>query len=233
MDSLKLSVDDWGADPFDNSYPDDDYEESSSGSDTDHCHKSESEDEPADPLHLNNTRHLEARLDPNNLFSTVKDTLALWKSRGINLPLFLDAVSWGDEACISDPQVRYARTALMVSDELPGIMDRWHRPPRSSTHFGRRAKSGSSRMKDFAQKCVNDMIETEMKATAYDFTSPPHVLSKETLTSFDVNALKVSVKQRAPTLWHLLRRAAHDKKWRHQHVHKDPDTVSLLSVLNF
>ena len=34
---------------------------------------------------------------------------------GINLTIFLDAISWGDVACISNASVHYACTGLMKS----------------------------------------------------------------------------------------------------------------------
>jgi hypothetical protein len=51
---------------------------------------------------------------------------------GINLTIFLDALSWGDAACISNATVRYARTGLMKSKELPLILHRWWKPPRAA-----------------------------------------------------------------------------------------------------
>ena len=48
---------------------------------------------------------------------------------GINLSIFLDALSWGDATCISDTKVRYARTGLMKSKELPLILRQWWKPP--------------------------------------------------------------------------------------------------------
>jgi hypothetical protein len=38
----------------------------------------------------------------------VREVLHVMAKLGINLTLFLDAVSWGDPACIADPKVRAA-----------------------------------------------------------------------------------------------------------------------------
>ncbi|OAX34726.1 hypothetical protein K503DRAFT_645542, partial [Rhizopogon vinicolor AM-OR11-026] len=46
---------------------------------------------------------------------------------GLNLPIFLDLVSWGNPDCITNAKIRYERTALMVSEELPSILRRWHK----------------------------------------------------------------------------------------------------------
>ena len=87
---------------------------------------SDDEEEPGDPIARENTRLLKSRLSGPHLTDKVKKILTFMNSQGLNLPIFLDALSWGDAGCHSDPKVQYERTALMVSDELPGILERWH-----------------------------------------------------------------------------------------------------------
>lgn len=38
-----------------------------------------------------------------NLLVKIKNILSYMQKEGINLPIFLDVVSWGDAQCISDP----------------------------------------------------------------------------------------------------------------------------------
>ncbi|KAJ7574763.1 hypothetical protein C8J56DRAFT_1064452 [Mycena floridula] len=66
---------------------------------------------------------------------------------GINLPLFLDAFSWGDEGCIRNAKIRHARTVLMNSAELPNILEHWCNPPRN---WKRRAMAATTTMEKFA-----------------------------------------------------------------------------------
>ncbi|KAJ6544930.1 hypothetical protein B0H10DRAFT_1638758, partial [Mycena sp. CBHHK59/15] len=77
----------------------------------------------------------------------VKNILKCMKEEGLPLPLFLDALCWGDSDCIADRTCVYARTLLMVSDELPGILDRWYKPPRAS---GARPAGGREALEQFA-----------------------------------------------------------------------------------
>ncbi|OAX34242.1 hypothetical protein K503DRAFT_699073, partial [Rhizopogon vinicolor AM-OR11-026] len=51
---------------------------------------------------------------------------------GLNLPIFLDLISWGDSDCIASAKIRYEWTALVGSEEIPSILRRWHKPPRIS-----------------------------------------------------------------------------------------------------
>jgi hypothetical protein len=78
------------------------------------------ERKPSDPIHWTNTCNLREKLTGAAALPTVKNTLNYVCSQGINLPLFLHALSWGNESCILDKQVQYTRTSLMVNKELPG-----------------------------------------------------------------------------------------------------------------
>ncbi|KAJ7221480.1 hypothetical protein GGX14DRAFT_353660, partial [Mycena pura] len=48
--------------------------------------------------------------------------LKFMKEQGLDVAIFLDALCWGDEQCHSDSQVIFAPTGLMVSKELPRIL---------------------------------------------------------------------------------------------------------------
>ena len=65
-----------------------------------------------------------------SLSERVHLVLDFMKSVNINLPIFLWAISWNIPELISDPKVSAERTALMVSNELPGILAHWRHPPR-------------------------------------------------------------------------------------------------------
>ena len=47
----------------------------------------------------------------------VAAVLHYMNSVGLNLTLFLDLVSWGDEECVTHPKIRCEQTGLMVSTE--------------------------------------------------------------------------------------------------------------------
>src|SRR5580693_6921846 len=95
-------------------------------------------------------------------------------SQSINLPIFLDALSWGDPGCHSNPKVQYARTALMVSDKLPGILERWYKPPRTQREKkGRQPAGAQQTLREFALQCVSGCVDREMKISAPLFRSGP------------------------------------------------------------
>jgi hypothetical protein len=72
-------------------------------------------------------QHLETTED---IAERVVQILEFMEELHVNLPIFLWAISWNVEELVSHPKARFARTTLMISEELPGILTHWHQPPR-------------------------------------------------------------------------------------------------------
>jgi hypothetical protein len=154
-------------------------------------------------------------------------------TQGLDLAIFLDAVCWGNEACISDRTFRSAHTGLMVSDELPEILRRRYKPPRRSHGGkGRRPAGAHCPLLDFATNCVSETVDREMKLSAHLFLSPPEELSEEYLTSLDFGEMKDSIQRDAPVLWRILQQAAYTPEQVARNKHKDPDMVHLEPCKN-
>ena len=133
---------------------------------------SEDETERGPAIDLHNTQILRDKLQGRSLAEPVKYVLAVMDSLGINLPIFLDAFSWGDADCIQDAKIRYARSALMNSKELPGILRRWWRPPRSAGSKNKRARGAGPVMENFAVECTQHILNRELEAIAAYLVSP-------------------------------------------------------------
>jgi hypothetical protein len=192
------------------------------------------EDEPSfeAPIANQNTQYLRARLEGADVLSKVKRVISCMQAEGLNLPLFLDAVFYGDLGCHNDAVVRYQRTALMVSDELPGLLDRWYQPPsRSEGHQGQRPLAARKVLISFAKRIVNEEIDREIKRTAKFFVSRPELLSKEHLLSLDFHAMLETCRMYAPTLWHLFRNAAYTAEQDKHNIRKNPDMVSTTTSI--
>jgi hypothetical protein len=201
----------------------------------DNCAKALSDDaeEPHDPVPLSNTWLLRKHLVGQNIATKVCSVLKAMDDVNINLPLFLDALSWGDPACHADPKIQYACTALMVSDELPGILEWWYSPPRSQKQRkGKRPAGAQQVLSGFATKCTVDCIDREMKISASLFLSPSEELSEEHLINLDFANMKAKVKAPAPIFWEILHRAAYTPQQEAWNKHKDPNMVrpTFLSI---
>lgn len=100
-------------------------------------------------FYTRNTRGLKSKLD-GKLAERVHAVLQTMADVGLNLPLFLDAVSWGSDDCVQDARIRYARSSLMNSEELPGILRRWWKPPRSKLSGKSRTQAANVVVEAFA-----------------------------------------------------------------------------------
>ncbi|KAI0634114.1 hypothetical protein C8Q77DRAFT_1056061 [Trametes polyzona] len=232
--------DDPDYDPFSNEY---DSDRLSDSSDWDPVPL---EDEPpAPPIQLQHTQAMRERLGSASKVERVRRILEFMESLDMNLPIFLDALSWGDDGCTSDPKVRYERTALMHSEELPRILERWYRVPRASesrSHYVRPAGARRA-LEDFAMKCAAEVLDRELESSAHIFRSPKDSLSEAALTAFDFAevACKLQEPTCAPRSWTLLygamqrQRQHHNTTQPHRPSRKNPTsaTVMLFSQLQY
>lgn len=181
------------------------------------------------PIAYQNTQHLRDRLEQADVLSKVKKVISCLQNEGLNLPLFLDAVFYGDPGCHNDGSVQYQRTALMVSDELPVLLERWYQPPsRSQGLRGQRPTSATKKIVNFARNIINREIDREMKRTANLFLSSPDLLSKEHLLSLNFHAMINECQLHAPTMWGTFRKAAYTAEQDEHNTRKNPDMVSLM-----
>lgn len=174
------------------------------------------------------TENIRQFLDDQTLAARVRSVLDFMKSVDINLPILLWAISWNIPELVSDLNVSAERTALMLSDELPGILAHWRRPPRKHNQ-GIRTKGAYDTMNKFALESVLELVDNEMGALDDILGSPQNELSEESLLSIKWKDLMDSVRHKAPTTWALLRHAAYTEKQESRNTTKNPDTVSRLS----
>ena len=66
---------------------------------------SEDEMETGPAIELRNTQILREKWEGKSLVEPIKYVLAVMDRLGINLPIFLNALSWGDADCIQDAKV--------------------------------------------------------------------------------------------------------------------------------
>jgi hypothetical protein len=174
------------------------------------------ESQPSEPSSLQRQRHpsfhrtenIRRLLDNHSLAERIQSVLDFMKSVDINLPILLWAISWNIPELVSDLKVSAERTALMLSDELPGILAHWCRPPRKH-NSGIRTKGAYDTMNKFALDTVFELVENEMGALDDVLGFPQSELSEENLLSIKWNDLRATICHKAPTTWALLRHAAY------------------------
>ena len=187
-----------------------------------------SDEEPLPPIQFAHTRQLREGLG-TNAAAKVASVLHYMNSLGLNLPLFLDLLSWGDQGCIAHPKIRYERSALMASEELPSILSRWHKPPRTQTSTHRRAQGAKYPLERFAFLCVEAVIEKELQGIREMMLCPAEDLSLEELTGIFLEDLILKLSSPGfggtPKFWSLLAQLTQTDEQRSVNTKKVPDLV--------
>jgi len=192
--------------------------------------QSDIEDEPdiGPAIGVQNTQVLQDSLQGKSLLAPVKHVLTIMDSLGINVPIFLDALSWGDAECIQDAKTRYARSFLMNSEELPSILWWWWKPLRSATSKKRCAKGARPIMEAFAAECMQNILDRELGAISATLLLPTgEDIKEETFTSLIFDKMINDMKTSAPILWKLLRSMAYTPKQQKVNTEKNPDKVRV------
>ncbi|OBZ65975.1 hypothetical protein A0H81_14143 [Grifola frondosa] len=132
--------------------------DSDSGDDLEHSRQRE----PSDSPHRQRTRRWRAELlQEGDISARVKEVLEFMKSRKLDLPLLLWAISWNVQDLVQDTAVQFERTALTSSEELPELFHRWYKPPRGHNR-GIKSKGASCAITRFALDWVGNVVNQEM-----------------------------------------------------------------------
>jgi hypothetical protein len=154
----------------------------------------------------------------------VLQVLDLMDTLHLNLPLFLWAISWNVPKLTADTHVRFARMALMVSDELPGILAHWHQPPHSHGQ-GIRTKAAKKSLNDWALDTICETLDNELAMLKLTMSLSQQDLSEEALLSISWKDMLLEVKSMALTLWKLFRYTLYTPRQQQRNQSKDPDAV--------
>ncbi|KAJ7745180.1 hypothetical protein DFH07DRAFT_749051 [Mycena maculata] len=162
----------------------------------------------------------------------IKAVLIVMDGFGINLPIFLDGLSWGDPDCTLDAKIRYERSALLNSKELPGILYRWWKPPRRDRSKKGRPKGAKAVMQDFAFNCSQEVMGQELENLADIFKAPAGAdVTEAELTGTSIPKMIARTQELAPNLWRVLMQLARSPTQRERAPKKDPAKVSIILVV--
>ncbi|KAJ7878080.1 hypothetical protein B0H13DRAFT_2545808 [Mycena leptocephala] len=153
---------------------------------------------------------------------------------GITLANLLDGISWGDEECTQNAKIRVDRTQLLNSAELPGILRRWWKPPRSRSGKKKRPKGARAVIQNFAFDCSQQILEEEMEQLVKAFKSPAgDDVKEEHLTGISFPQMVARVKKIAPNLWVVLSRLARSQSQQERSPMKNPTNTILVVIAMF
>ncbi|KLO06378.1 hypothetical protein SCHPADRAFT_946131 [Schizopora paradoxa] len=216
-------------------HPGDDSDSSSSSGDESDMDKEfpephEDEEIQEDPEYRKQHEQTERLLqqlsdDPEGLDQKVVDILRYMEKKGINIAIFLDALSWGTTECASNRAIAQSRKL--------GILSRWYEPPRPVGSTNSRPHGARNAIRDVSQKCVSDLVEKEL-VSLYKLVYNKNKMMKETeVTRVHIKRLTKDMRNAAPILWKLLETIARTKLQEKRNIKKNPDNIItiVLSML--
>lgn len=161
----------------------------------------------------------------------VLNTITAMQINQINLPIFLDALSWGNQYCVADDKCRTQRTTLLHSEELSWILQHWHKPPRSSGGITRPA-AGTQTIREFAiEEVILPQAHRELMDIAPKFRLPAgDDVDPSQLTHDGIQEMAQEMKVKAPVIWQLLEGFASTKAQKSDNTHKDPSMEACPQV---
>ncbi|KAI0685910.1 hypothetical protein BC835DRAFT_1420806 [Cytidiella melzeri] len=125
----------------------------------------------------------------------------------MDVTTFLHFLSWNLKVPVDmkheEGTIRYARTALMHSEQLPGILKNWHKPPRPHS-WGVRTTAARNAMDDWALENVTARINREMRLFAPQLLSPPQDITEESLLATRLKDDIPAMQATQPTFWKLM-----------------------------
>ncbi|KIK81786.1 hypothetical protein PAXRUDRAFT_806776 [Paxillus rubicundulus Ve08.2h10] len=124
----------------------------------------------------------------------------------------------------------------MVSDELPSILKRWYKPPRTAGSTSKRAQGARPALERFAFLCVGDVVEAELDGIKDTMHCPAEDLSMEGLMSLFIEDLDLLLKLSSsgfgstPKFWLLLTQVTQTHMQKLRNKEKIPDLVILAII---
>ena len=120
--------------------------------------------------------------------------------------------------------LRYARSALMHSVQLPQILQKWHKPP-CSHNSGIKTRAGRRTLTQWAVSNVTARIQREMRLYAPSLKSPPSTVSEDELLAIDLVDDVSEMREKQPVFWKIMSSLANAPK-QQKNKYKNNDPVS-------
>lgn len=164
--------------------------------------------------------------DMKNIAIRVRSILDHIETVGLDLPIFLDAVCWGNGHLVANGRAKSERSALMNSQELPQILERWEK----------RSPRASAVLKSHALSIIKTAVDAEMESVVLELTTADEELGEEALLSITQQEMLSKIKPMAGTLWEILdssttRKTKSRNKYQHNPQKVRNDTIMKRKYL--
>ena len=152
---------------------------------------------------------------PEGIAARVRVVLDRIDEVGLDLPIFLDAVCWGNGQLVVDGKAKHERSALMHSEELPRILERCKK----------NSPQAKSVLKNHALSTIKTVIDAEMDCAVSKLTVTGEEIGEEKLLSITRKDMVDRLRLVTATLWEILDASTTSEgKSRNKYAH-DPQKV--------
>lgn len=165
------------------------------------------------------------------LASSTEKIIQLMDHLQLNLAVFLSSLLWGCEELVDHDRAKWHRTCLVLSDELPSILQRLNRPP--SVHDKSAARGGAREVIDkWAEEHTIKRMNEEMKLTTERYEQPKELvkfLTIKSLSKLEYPTVISDHKKRLPVTWNVLRSIAYTNKQEKRNSDESAETADIVS----
>ncbi|KAH9918160.1 uncharacterized protein B0H18DRAFT_883006 [Fomitopsis serialis] len=175
--------------------------------------------------------HNTSAQDQDGICASVLRILDAIKEEKMTMAQFLDAYSWGNQACVTNNRIRQSRTRFLQSPTLPVLLKRWRKPPRQKTSKKKRPEGAEETLNRFALETMKETAETELGNVEALVKSSDDLLTKADLTAIHISQLQADMQKSAPTIWMLLEGIATSDVQRKRGTQKDNSKASCIIML--
>jgi hypothetical protein len=163
--------------------------------------------------------------DAGDLFERARDICQYIRSKGMDIPTFLYAISGASGDGKDDKSLAYQRGFLLGHPDFPVIMDALDR---HAARTARQRKSTTNPVRDAAVVCMKRVVDQELSALKPTMRMNPQDVSQEAFLSVDVTSMMNETKEKAPLMWSLLTYSAETQQQRKRNQYKTPVFVSFF-----
>lgn len=155
----------------------------------------------------------------------VSRVLECISQEGLDLPTVLDSILWGSTDCTGDARVRFARTSLLRSKLLPGIMQHIWKPLKPPSTNKPAPPGARDVVEKLAMDCMKEIWTREIDGLAemLSFAAGDDVKA-DNLTGIILDNMIAHIKEATPNIWQSLSWLARKEKQGKQSG-KNPEKV--------
>jgi hypothetical protein len=143
--------------------------------------------------------------DAGDPFERTHDICQYIKSKGMDIPTFLSAISGASGDGKDNKSLAYQHGFFLGHPDFPIIMDAIDR---HAARTARQRKTTTNPVRDAAVVCMKRVVDQELSALKPVMRMDARDLSEESFLAIDINQIMTKTKAKAPRMWDFMTHSA-------------------------